>query len=349
VKTSSGSRVSAVVRGPTARPIVRAVSGRIDAAIDRLDEALRAAGVAALAASTDGEALVEIGEAVAPYRLPGDLHRFWERVGFRDSSVSGWRLPEPLDARLALDTHRANLEPDVVYLFGPPLLFPIARISGDQWSVELVSEWSEGGTVFSHELEHRVEYPSLADLVEVYAELLEEGAFELRAGRAGLLLEPERAKQERRIGAAWPHPLYGDAREISADPLGWPAHWLAAAGIDLASRTPRGATHTIAEAVAAAETGELVARVVGKVVWLGGSSAGVLAVVDDGTTQLDVWCPAGTSRWGPTMGVTFEFELTMRNAVPPSDLRTRELLGFLEDVGREGPAALALDVRPVDR
>ena len=324
------------------------MSGRIDAAIDRLDEALRAAGVAALKASADTEALVGIAELVAPYRLPADLDRFWERIDFWDSPVSGWRLPEPLNARVALDTHRANLEDDVEYLFGPPLLFPIARISGDQWSVELGSEWSEGGTVFAHEGEHRIEYPSFCDLVEVYAELLEERAFEVRGGRAGLLLEAERAKQEERLSAAWPHPLYGDAREVSADYVGWPAHWLAAAGIDLASRMARGATHTIAQAVEAAKKRELVARVVGKVVWVGGSSDGVLVVVDDGTGQLDVWCPAGTSRWGPRMNDRFEFEVAMREAVPSAELSTRPPREFLDDVGRKGPAATVLDVRPVD-
>ena len=306
------------------RPSVWWVEERIDAAVDRLDEALRAAGLPALEVPADAEALVEIAATVAPYRLPADLHRFWERVDFRNSPVSGWRLPEPLDARLALDTQRANLAPGLAYLFGPPLLFPIARISGDQWSVELVSGWSEGGTVFSHEGEHHIEYPSVSDLVEVYAELLEEGAFDHRGGRAVLLLGPERAKQEERLSAAWPHPLYGHAREVPADYAGWPAHWLAAAGIDLASRIPRGATHTIAQAVEAAKQRELVARVVGKVVWLGGSSDGVLAVVDDGTTQLEVWCPAGASPWGPRMSDRFEFEVAMQ------------------------PSAIALDVRPVD-
>jgi hypothetical protein len=53
--------------------------------------------------------------------------------------------------------------------------------------------------VFSHEVEHRIEYPSFSDLVEVYAELHEEGAFEVRDGRAELLLEPERAKQKERL------------------------------------------------------------------------------------------------------------------------------------------------------
>lgn len=36
------------------------------------------------------------------------------------------------------------------------------RSTGDQWSVELVSERSERGTVFSHEVESRIEYPSFS-------------------------------------------------------------------------------------------------------------------------------------------------------------------------------------------
>ena len=46
-------------------------------------------GLPSLEASTDTEALVEIAEAITPYRLPADLHRSWERVDFWDSPVSG--------------------------------------------------------------------------------------------------------------------------------------------------------------------------------------------------------------------------------------------------------------------
>ena len=323
---------------------------RIDRAIDRLDDALRSAELAGLEAPDDSRALDEVDEAVAPYRLPLDLRRFWERVVFSKLSISGWRLANLCDPADALATHRMNNEPEFAGLFGPPLLFPIAQISGEQWSVELASEWSEGGPVFSYEIApaHRIEYPAFVDLVEVYAELVEGRAFEVFGEHHSLLLEPEQEKQEARFRETWPHPLYGDAREVSTDPVGWPAHWLAAAGIDPQSRVPRGATHTIAELVEGAQSGEVVGRVVGTVAWVGGSSDGVLAVVDDGATQLDVWCPIGTSPWGPSMSGRFEFEVALRGGVPPSALGTPPLLEFLQDVGRKGPAAVALDVRPVD-
>ena len=48
------------------------------------------------------------------------------------------------------------------------------------------------------------------------------------------------------------------------------------------------------------------------------------------------------------MGDRFEFEVALRDAAPASELGARPLLEFLEDVGRTGPTAIALDVRPVD-
>jgi hypothetical protein len=56
------------------------VAHDIDAAIDRLDEALRAAGLAGLEAPGDVASLAEVTVAAEPYVLPSDLRRFWERV-----------------------------------------------------------------------------------------------------------------------------------------------------------------------------------------------------------------------------------------------------------------------------
>jgi hypothetical protein len=329
---------------------VAAVSERIDAAIDRLDDALRAAGLAGLEAPADTNALAEIDDAVAPYRLPRDLARFWERVDFPNIPVHGTSLASPLDPKWALETHRLNNRPEFANLFGPPLLFPIARICDHQWSIELASEWSEDGTVFSLDAEHEIEYPAFVDLVEVYGELVEEGAFEPSGPSLHVLLyDPERAKQQERFGDSWPHPLYGDVRQVSHDPAGWPAHWLAAAGIDPASRVPLGATHTIAELVQEAADGDAAGRVVGEVLWAGGSSEGVIVVIDDGATQLDVWCPSGASPWGPRVGERFEFELAVPKGAPsPASFSAQPLLEFIELVSKHGVSAVALDIRPVD-
>jgi hypothetical protein len=295
---------------------------RVDRIIERLDDALRAAGFDPLAPASEPESVAEVERALGPYTLPSDLRRFWERVDFSSLRVTGWTLPEPRDPRTALETHRQNLE-EARLLFGPPLLFPVARISGDQWSIELGSRWGPGGTVFSQDTgadELQIEYASFSDLLEVYAELIEEGCFQRREdGRASLDTDAELQKQEARLAAAPPHPLYGGSREIAADPARWPEHWLAAAGLDLCARKQLGATHTIAELVAESQQRPVTGRIRGEVVRLGGSSEGVLALVSDGDEEMFVFCPASATTWGPKHRGRYEFEVTVSEAIAPPD------------------------------
>jgi hypothetical protein len=316
---------------------------RVDRVIERLDGVLRAAGFDPLAPASEPESVEEVERALAPHALPSDLRRFWERVDFSRLPVTGWMLPEPRDPRTALETHRQNLE-EAPLLFGPPLLLPIARISGDQWSIEVVSRWSPGGTVFSQDTgaeELRIEYASFSDLLEVYAELIEEGNFGRRDdGLGSLNRDAELAKQEARLAAALPHQLYGDSREISADPARWPEHWLEAAGLDLRERSPLGATHTIADLIAESQQRPLAARIRGEVVRLGGSSEGVLALVSDGDDAVLIFCPASATTWGPKHHGRYEFELTVRGAIA-SRGDTRVFDGHR-------PGAFATAVRPLD-
>ena len=282
---------------------------RTDSAIERLDDALRAAGFEALAPAADPAAVEEVDAALAPYSLPPDLRRFWERVDFPSLRVHGWSLPEPCDPRGALAVYRGNQEPGYFPLGGPPLLFPFAAVSGDQWSVELASSWGPGGCVVSQPTgELRVAYPSFADLLEAYAELLEEGRFQRDGAYGAFPHEAERELQEARLRAL--DPLFGDPHSIGEDPTTWPAHWLESAGIDLGARAPQGRTRTIAEPAAAAAAG---GSIDGTVVRLIGSSAGSLVTVEDGTGSIDIWCPAGTSPWGPVHGQAFEFDVAVED------------------------------------
>jgi hypothetical protein len=92
-----------------------------------------------------------------------------------------------------------------------------------------------------------------------------------------------------------------------------------------------------------------------------------LVVVDDGTRSLDVWCPAGTSLWGPVHRTRFEFELTIEGSVgPPPDLDSGHeeivhhalagdlpsaqdaAVAFVEALDRHRAAAVATDIRPLD-
>jgi hypothetical protein len=161
--------------------------------------------------------------------------------------------------------------------------------------------------------------------------------------------------------------MYGDLGAIPRELEAWPTHWLATSGIDLRDREPLGATHTIAELVAAAGEGVVTGRIHGEVIRLVGTAQETLVVVHDGTADIDVSCPAATSTWGPVHKRRFEFEVTIAGPVEaPPDLDTFQaaishhaLTGNLEaaqaaaeSMAREleahRPAAVASDIRPLD-
>jgi hypothetical protein len=288
-------------------------TARVDRAIDRLDRALRAAGFDGLEPAADPASVAEVDGELAPYALPPELRRLWERVDLRDARVRGWSMPTPCDARSALETHRLNHEPGSFPLFGPPLLFPFARQGEDQWSIELAGGSCAGGRVVAQPCgELRIAYPNVADLVEVYAELVEERRFVRNGGYGALDRDRERERQEARLRATPLGPHDRDPQSIDRDPTTWPACWLESAGVDLRDREPLGATHTVADVLAGRPAH---ARVAGEVVRLAGSAAGSLVAVADGTGTIDVWCAAGTSPWGPAQRRRFEFEVGVRDGV----------------------------------
>lgn len=302
----------------------------VDAVIDRLDDALRSAGFDGLAPPRDGAALDEASAAVHPYELPYDLLRFWRRVD--PSSIRVAPFPELIGPAFALDSYRMALAPDISPRLGPPLLFPCAYSSQVFRLIELQSGADAGGTIFHCELDDtrsfRVDYRSFTDLLEVHVELVEERSYrQYDAANATVPEQIEAKRRESRTRTAAPHHLYGDAREIPNELMGWPVHWLESAGIDLSDRQPLGATHTIAAAVSKAPAGASGVRIAGTVAHLVGSNAGTLVLVEDPTGQLEVWCPAGVSPWGPVMGGSFEFAVTVES---------------------DPPAAVATDVRPLD-
>lgn len=305
----------------------------IDAAIDRLQVALEAAGLSALVPADADEILAEIAAAISPYALPADLARFWERVRIEPDAfpVSGWTMGALSPPVEALEAYRLNIGHESAGSFGPPLLFPVARHAETQWSVELQSEWAAGGVVVSHLDDMRLEYPSFTDLVEVYAEIVEERAY-LPGPQPALLHAVEQEKQRCRLDDPTLRLVYGPSLGVSADPAGWPAHWLASAGIDPDSRIPLGATHTVAELVSSAREGRpAVGRIHGEIVRLDGVGRDCVLVIDDGTGQLAVSCPAGTSPWGPIHRQRVELDVTIGPHAP----------------GRP-PLASARDLRPLD-
>jgi hypothetical protein len=339
----------------------------VDSAVERLDEALRAAGTTGLEAPSDIASIADVVEEVTPYVLPPELRQFWERVDPESVHVRTFpMIGGPATALAELRMARELATPVPIGL--PPILLPVDYASHCYGVVELASEWAEGGSLLEYAFDD-MPFVShgVADWIELLAELLEEGSFELHDGWAELDHPAVLAKRLTRLEASGRHHVYGDLREIPDQLQLWPAHWLAASGIDLRDREPLGATHTIAELVAAAAEGRVTGRIHGVVTRLVGSGDGARVVVDDGSSPLDVWCPAGTSAWGPVHRTRFEFEVTIDGPVgaPPDldspheqatrhalagDLESAQaaVLDLLGELDRHRAAAVASDIRPLD-
>jgi hypothetical protein len=283
----------------------------IDRSIDRLDDALRGVGARGLLPAGESDAVDGIAAAIAPWTLPADVERLWRRVSVGELVVVPWRMPRLVEPAWALDAYRQAFDVGYPLVSGPPLLFPFAVAGETRWSVELRSGPEPAGTLYSHGDAIEVEYPSVTDLVDTFAELIERGEFE--HGPEGHLLladPPERRARDERLQRA------GGRSAVSIDPAGWPEHWLRSAGIDVRDREPLGATHTIAELLSAAADEPADGRIAGRVARLTHLEAGALVLVDDGTAALEVWCPADVSPWGPINGR--RFELAVRLEEPPA-------------------------------
>ena len=343
----------------------------IDDAIDGLDEALRAAGLPGVEPPADVTPIAAIVEHVAPYVLPAELRRFWERVDADRIAVFTFpMLRGPAHTLEILSWLRESEAPLPIGF--PPLLLPVDYASQCYCVIELGSEWSDGGVILEWEMDaHSLVAHSLADRIDLLGELLAAGHFErMGDGSDGEVSIDHRVEQELRIAhldASGPHPLYGDQRALPTDLTSWPAHWLTASGVDLRDRRPVGATHSVAGLVAAATNGRVTGRIHGEVIRLAGSGEGALVVVEDGTAAIDVWCPADTSPWGPVHRSRFEFEVTVEGpvgALPELDATHVEItrhalagdlgsaqkaaLALAETLARHRPAAVASDIRPLD-
>ena len=342
----------------------------IDSAVDRLDDALRRAGLPPLEPATDEVSVDDVDDAVAPYRLPEDVRRFWELVD--PSSLAVRAFPDLVAPSAALKLQRMELEEGALTVprLPPPVLFRIGYASHVSLSSELASPWGPGGTIFRWAYDEdgfRIVYRTFADLLDVLTELVSEGRTEHNGGFVFLPDGVDEAKRLERLHRAGAHPLYGDSVEVSSDLGTWPAHWLEASRVDLTDRVPLGATHTIGELVAAAAAGPVTGRIAGTVTRLVGIGRDAVVLVDDGTRPVDVWCPAGTSPWGPVHKRRFEFEVTLEGPVPePLDLEggLRRLSmhtrawkhaeddpavdAFSGDLEGHRPSAVATDIRPLD-
>jgi hypothetical protein len=230
--------------------------------------------------------LATIEQAVAPLRLPLSLVATWRRFQTGDSTVLTW-MPMHRAVR-ALEMWREEFAGPMPG--GPRVLFPLAYESHDFVLVELASNATPGGTLFRWAYDGGPALPLFADLEAAFA-CAAEG---WRRGLLGSREDPARdgwGELSRTYSQATDYPEHLAPFEAIdlARPLSWPPVWQEASGVDPAQAQPHGSTTTVrALRVGRASSGTIVGRIAG----LSGTGAGSRAVVDDGTGELVVWCPA---------------------------------------------------------
>jgi hypothetical protein len=232
------------------------------------------------------EDLATVAEAVAPLLLPTSLVATWRRFQSGDSTVLTW-MPM-LPALLGLELWRQD--------FPAAVLFPLAYESHEFLLVELATSTTPGGALFRWAYDASPAQPVFPDL---------ETAFTCAAEgwRRGVLSSWESPAQDdwTRLSATYsqaadyPEHLAPFEAIDLARPLSWPPVWQEASGIDPAAAEPRGSTTTI-RALRDRQAGS--GTIVGRIAGLSGTAAGSRAVVDDGTGELVVWCPAVTNPFG---------------------------------------------------
>jgi hypothetical protein len=310
----------------------------IDDAIDALGDALIAAGVDPPAGPTDLTVLEEITAAISPLKLPADVRRFWARVD--PKTVCARMFPELCQPEFALESWLANRKESFNQ---PDILMMVGYTSWSCMSVELDAP-SGGGTLFSWGLadgDYARSFDSLGDWLARIAALISAGSYERSAGERGTWLSVRDPRDHTPIAAreegSRVHPVYGEAQAIARDPVEWPAHWLRASGLEAAEILPRGATHTLAAALASDPETELRATLVGRVTTLSGS-IDTRVRVTDGTDAIDIHCPGSVTLLGPVLGCAYEFDVV----IPPGARLPASASSVVPDIPDDPDEALAV-------
>lgn len=160
----------------------------------------------------------------------------------------------------------------------------------------------------------RLVFASLADLLRYLITIFDQGRSRTDEGPFDLFKERERLSD-----LLPPSVPDAERRQIGSDATAWPDRWRRAIGLSDDADTLRGATHTVAELVAARGLGPVEATVVGRVKNLGGSGAGTLARLTDETGSIQVLIPSDVPWLGHSPTDTYEID------VVADPLRGREL------------------------
>lgn len=108
-----------------------------------------------------------------------------------------------------------------------------------------------------------------------------------------------------------------ETRPVTIDIDSWPSRWRTHLGLDEHAAAPRGATHTVAELIAARQHGPVRATVVGRLQAVGDSGGTTLARLSDQTGSVEVRINTDARRYGRSPTDTYEVELVADRQVGP--------------------------------
>jgi hypothetical protein len=198
----------------------------VSRSLQRLQEALKKAGLRDPAPASNEAAIAAFNTALSPWRLPSGLVAYW-------SAVDGPTLPvrieflEPQGPSAAIEFWE-----DMTELHQPMNVALLAY--ENQWcaAVQLDTDQAVGGTIWSWYLVDGgfdLLARSVGEWLDIQAELVEQGAFSIRGSgwredlydAAYIERDAYRARLARRLGLA----SADDIPTIGRDPAVWPAHW----------------------------------------------------------------------------------------------------------------------------
>jgi hypothetical protein len=325
----------------------------VESRLKALEQSLAAQGLPVPRRPPDVAVLETIQQAIEPYRLPADLIRFWQLVDPVTIHVHPW--PMLTDPAFALWAWRGHTEDPG---FVPEALFPIAYESHLFTFVELhPPDADTGGALWwcgYGDIEIRLWFAGIKGLLAEMADALDRGDFD-RQGEWATIIDPDDTDfTGPPVVAEAPHPVFGAIEAIPADSEAWPKFWLEATDRYRQHHAPLGASHTIADVLAASAHSTLRARVhatVDRVVHASGQGSAV--EVSDATGSLNIWCPPEIRTTGPQGRSRFEFDIVAPpdsppvpvKRVPPTNAAHQPMSQLAIAAARAD--AVAHDVRPI--
>lgn len=305
----------------------------------------------------DDTALNRLREAVAPYLVPRQIEALYRWHDGGDSGVfGGWRMRQVDEL---IRWYRFSCED----LEAPRTWLPVF----DDQIVNVVTldvpglPPSDQSVWYGHThdawLERR--FDSIAAMLDVVCDAADDGALVEMHGRLGL---QKGDFVESLDGRAWstyrlsrcpstfryPDPPAGTYVSRYPEP-DWPRTWLAPLGVTAESLELRGATHTIADLVAAAARGPAQGTIRGRVVTGAGGAGFWSPIVDDGSGRIVVACDTRLVPISVGVGSGGEFDVLLETAATPEPLADDDPLvaAMANRLRPPLPVARALAARPV--